>query len=102
LPPTDTSTWSSFYVFDLRNGQLSPIYIAPSAVNGEPEIVTAELDIARTRLQKAHSFCLIRKTIFDPEHPAPRPTIAWSRGVLVRISQSRRAGKSPSPKLPGV
>jgi hypothetical protein len=67
--------WSSSSIFDLRDGALRPVFIGQSAVNGDAGIAIVKIDITRTRLNGARSFCLIRKALFDPEHPSPEPKI---------------------------
>jgi len=67
---------SSFYIFDLREGNLRPVIIGQSAVSGDPGIATAEIDIARTRPQPGPFVLLPTEDIFDPGNPSPKPKIS--------------------------
>ncbi len=53
---------ASFYIFDIRDGALGPIFIARSQEIGDTGIASAKIDIAQTRLRSAQSICLVRTT----------------------------------------
>jgi len=68
---------SSFYIFDLRQAHFGPVLIGLSSIEGgeEEQLATATIDISRTRLKRARSFCFVRRTMIEAGHPLPTPRI---------------------------